>query len=550
MSIKAKHKKIDKQNLDKLSKSNQKKTKSVAKSTIAMSAATLSSRITGLLRTWIMAFALGNTVITSAYQVANNMPNVIYDLVAGGLMGAAFIPIFMLEKERNGKNGSNEFSCNILNLTIIVMGLLSILATIFAPQVIATQTFTVGGSAKVTETAILFFRIFAFQILFYGIGAVLTGILNGERIYFMPAFAPAINNVVVILTFLTYFIITCNGQNIELGLILLAVGTSLGVAVQALIQIPALLKTGFRWKPILRIKDPALWEAIKIAIPTFIYIVGTLVAFSCRNAFSLKIAENGPATILYAWTWFQLPYGVIAVSLSRTIFTEMSDSAAKYDKKGLQHHVNMGLSSTFMLIIPLAVLMGAFAVPLMSLFRAGQFSADDVQTVATVLQFWVISLPFYSIVMFLYNAFAAIRKFYIFATISLIAVFGQCFMYYMFCTNNTFGLLGIPIADFIFFFVCCIILLFVLYKLIGNFSLLSIIWRAIRTIIASLIGSAAGIFVMSVIQFESTNMISGLIQLCLCGSISLIIIVLFCWIFRIPEIISIINIIKRKLLRK
>lgn len=273
-------------------------TSSVAKSTVAMSGATLICRITGLIRTWAMAFALGNTVITSAYQVANNMPNIIFDLVAGGLLGAAFIPIFMLEKEQHGSKGGNRFACNMLNLTIILMAIFSILMTIFAPQVIATQTFTVGQQAEVSEIAVIFFRIFAIQMLFYGIGGVLNAILNGERIYFLPAIAPAINNIVVIASFGAYALLYQSDQ--MLAIIILGIGTTLGVAVQAIVQIPALLKTGFKWQPIVDLKDPALLGAIKIAIPTFIYVLGMLVAFTCRNAFSLEISDSGPATILYA----------------------------------------------------------------------------------------------------------------------------------------------------------------------------------------------------------------------------------------------------------
>ena len=271
---------------------------SVAKSTVAMGAATMISRVTGLLRTWAMAFALGNTLITSAYQVANNMPNVIYEFVAGGLIGAAFVPIFMLEKENGGRKKSNEFSCNMLNITIVVLGVISVLATIFAPQIIATQTFTVADTAQVTESSIFFFRIFAFQILFYGVSGILQGFVNAERIYFLPALAPAVNNVVVIASFLIYAVLS--PSNDFLALVILATGTTLGVLVQTLMLIPSLIKCKFKWQPIFRISDPALKKAIKIAIPTFIYIVGTLVAFSCRNAFSLQIADNGPSTLLYA----------------------------------------------------------------------------------------------------------------------------------------------------------------------------------------------------------------------------------------------------------
>ncbi|MBR2789087.1 MAG: murein biosynthesis integral membrane protein MurJ, partial [Eggerthellaceae bacterium] len=123
-------------------------TANVAKNTALMSVATLGSRITGLLRTWVMAFALGNTLITSAYQVANNMPNVIYDLVAGGMLGAAFIPVYLLQKEREKQAGANHFANNMLNITAVVLGALSLVAAIFAPAVIATQTFTVDSSAE------------------------------------------------------------------------------------------------------------------------------------------------------------------------------------------------------------------------------------------------------------------------------------------------------------------------------------------------------------------------------------------------------------------
>lgn len=526
------------------------KSKSVAKSTVAMSIATLSSRITGLIRTWVMAFALGNTVITSAYQVANNMPNAIFDLVAGGILGAAFIPIFMQEKQLHGKKGGNDFSCNILNLVIVIMGILSIVAMIFAPQVIDTQTFTVGDSC-VRDKAIMFFRIFAFQILFYGISAVLTGILNGERVYFMPAFAPAINNIVTIITFIVFLLMAVYGFDNDIALIVLGIGTTLGVAVQALMQLPSLFKTGFKWKPIFKLKDPALFAAIKIAIPTFIYVIGMLVAFSCRNAFSLEISENGPSTLLYAWTWFQLPYGIIAVSLSRTMFTEMSESTAKEDMTKLRKQVNFGISNTLTLIIPLAVMMFTFATPIVSLFKAGSFKADDVTTVSQVLQFWVISLPFYSVVMYLYNVFAAIKKFTIFAVVSTVAVIGQCFCYWYFCTQiSYFEILGIPAADFIFYIANCIVLIIILTTKIGNIRILGIVWTNLRVLIASLISGAVGMYFVKNFDFGNISMQNGIFQLCVYGTICLLIICILCWTFRVPLVVNSTKKIKEKIGRR
>ena len=513
---------------------------SVARSAALMSIATLGSRATGLVRTWAMAFALGNTVITSSYQVANNMPNVIYELVAGGLLAAAFIPVYLSQKEKLGTEGGNRFACNILNLAIVALGILAILATVFAPQVIATQTFTVGDTAQVSQLATEFFRIFAIQIVFYGIGGVVTGILNANRVFFLPSIAPALNNVICIISFFLY--IPLSSIDGQLAIIVLAIGTSLGVAAQFLIQIPALAKMGFKYIPRIDLHDPALIEAVKIALPTLLYIVGTMVSFSCRNAFSLQAGDNGPSTLTYAWTWYQLPYGVIAVSVSRALFTEMAEAVAKNDWNLLRTHTAQGISTTLVLVIPLAGLMCALSAPIMSLFRAGAFDSDAVAQVATVLSFWVISLPVYSILMYLYNAFASIRKFTVFAVVSTIMVIVQCTLYWALCSQESIGLLGVPIADLVYYGVCCIILLIVLRKFIGPFGAGPIASSVVRVLIATVIGAVIAGVLNGIIPGNG-GILWGLIHLIVCGVIGLVIIFALCLVMRVPEMNAVTSLI-------
>lgn len=506
---------------------------SVAKSTLLMSVATLGSRATGLIRTWAMAFALGNTFITSAYQVANNLPNLIYELVAGGLLAAAFIPVYLLQKEKLGTEGGNKFACNILNIAIIVLGVLAVLATVFAPSVIATQTFTVDAQDDVTRYAVDFFRIFAAQIVFYGIGGVVTGILNANRVYFLPSLAPALNNVVVIASFFAY--IPLSAANPELALTVLAVGTTLGVVAQFAIQIPALAKLGFKWRPRINLRDPALIEAVKIALPTLIYIVGTMVSFSCRNAFSLQAGENGPSTLLYAWTWYQLPYGVVAVSLSRALFTEMSEAVARDDMRGFRHHARSGIANTLLLIIPLAALIGVLSTPLMQLFRAGAFDAQAVSEVAAILSLWVVSLPFYSVLMYLYNAFASLRKFMTFAIVSTVMVVVQCGLYAVLCNPDILGLAGVPVADLVYYAVSCVILLFVLRRMVGSLSWGALLWSVVRICIATAIGSAAAFGLCTVLPLEMYGIFGSFGELCISGIVGLAVIFGLCFALRVPE---------------
>ena len=516
---------------------------SVARSTALMSIATLGSRATGLVRTWAMAFAIGNSFLTSSYQIANNMPNTIYELVVGGILGAAFIPIFLLQKEQRGEEESNRFACNVLNLFIVVLGILTILAIVFARQVIWTQTFAEGSSEEVISYSVKFFQIFAIQIMFYGLGGVITGMLNANRVYFLPSLAPALNNVIVIISFFVY--IPLSYLNPDLAIIVLAVGTSLGVVAQFAIQIPALVKGGFKYSWFIDLHDPALREAVKIAIPTFIYIVGTMVSFSCRNAFSLQAADNGPSTLIYAWTWYQLPHGVVAVSLSRALFTEMSADAAKGDVAALREHVVSGISGTLLLIIPLAFLMGALSTPLMQLFRAGAFSAQDVITVAQVLSIWAISLPFYSVSMFMYNVFASVRKFHVFAIISCALAVVQIAMYAVLCNPSSLGLYGVPIADLVYYGAICIISVIASLKHIGSVPLGKILWLALRTVVAGAIGAVVAIAVQSVLPSLGDGIVSGLVQLATCGIIGLVVSFALCVLFRIPEASLVTRVITR-----
>lgn len=523
---------------------------SVARSTALMSVATLLSRITGLVRTWAMAFALGNSLITSAFQVANNMPNVVYDLVAGGLLGAAFIPVFMSEKERKGPEGGNEFAGNLLNAAIIVLGVLSVICSIFSPQLIATQTFTVGDTAEVTRLSVEFFRIFAFQILFYGISGVVTAALNANRVYFLPAIAPAFNNICVIVSFFAY--IPLSAIDGELAITVLAVGTTLGVAVQAVVQIPALIKQGFHFSFKVNWRDPALIEALKIAVPTFIYIVGTLVAYSCRNAFSLQASDIGPSTLNYAWTWYQLPYGVIAVSLSRALFTEMGEAVAKGNMELLRDHVHNGIATTLLLIIPLAGMMIVLSVPIMQLFQAGAFGADDVYFVASILALWTISLPFYSVLMFLYNVYASIRKFMRFALVSTFMVIAQCLLYAILCRNDMLGLAGIPAADFIYYSCCSIVLVILLQREIGSFGMKGIMGQAVKVVAATLIAMVAAGALELVIPSDA-GMLSGFVSILVCGTVGVVCAFGLCSVFKIPEMSVINELLKRlkgKLSRK
>ena len=524
-------------------KSSQDLERSVVKSTAGMTLATLISRVTGLVRTWAMAFALGNTLLTSAYQVANNLPNVIYDLVAGGLLAAAFLPVLVQELERKGQDGFNRFGSNILNICLVLLGILSLLCIVFAGPIVFTQTFTVDQGGEVATLATRFFQIFAIQLLFYGLGGVITGILNSRRSYFLTSIAPALNNVCVIIGFFAY--VPLSSTNPDLAIMVLAVLTTLGVAVQFVIQIPALRKVGFSWQRVLDFRDPALVETLNIAIPTLIFIVGNLIAFSCRNAFSLLSGDEGPSMLSYAWMWFQLPYGVVAVSLSRAMFTEQSLAVAKEDWDSLRRYVTRGLRGTLFLIIPLAGLMYGLCDPIIGVFRAGAFTADDVVRVADVLRIWVLGLPLYAVYMYMYNTFASIHRFLPFALLNCVLVVVQIVLYALLSRPETLGIIGVPLADIAYYLLGAVLSLVLLQRMVGAIELKSLLVVSAKSVVAAVVSMFAALLVSALLPFNSINTAYAILEICVGGIAGLAVFFVAAKLFRIEEMSVVNNILAR-----
>ncbi len=377
----------------------------VQKSAALISACVLLSRITGFFRTWTMAFAMGSTLLASSYQVANNLPTMLYDMVIGGMLVTAFLPVYVSAKKRLGNEGGNEYASNLLTLTILFVGAVSIICSICAPQLIYTQSFLSDQSTM--QTSVFFFRFFAFQILLYAAGSIVSGLLNAHRDFLWSSIAPVFNNIIVIITFVAYAIVA--PSNPDLALWIIAIGNPLGVAVQLAIQLPALARNGIHIRPRINLHDPALKETLSIGIPAVIVMVTSFMVVSVQNAAAYGVADNGPSIISYARLWFTLPYAFLAVPITTTMFTELSELFANDNRKGFQSAVIAGCKQILFLTIPFALFLMVFAYPLVNLYHAGAFTADHVDGVATYLIAVAVSLPFYGVNTYLQKTFSAMR---------------------------------------------------------------------------------------------------------------------------------------------
>lgn len=470
---------------------------SIARSTAIMSISTAASRITGFVRTWAMAVALGVTALSASYNVANNIPNMIFELAAGGVLSSVFIPLFIERMQRDGEDEAWKFASYVFNITVLVLGVIAVIGTIWAEPFVRTQTFRI--SAEKAELAVYLFRFFAVQVVFYGAGLVTTGILNSYRKFFWPAVAPIFNNLVVIVTLLGFYL-PLKDSNPQLAVTGLAVGTTLGVVTMSLVQIPSLIRLGIRYTPRIDWKHPALKTIARKMGPLLVYTVTNIVTVSFRNAYAFQASDNGPAVLAYAWMFYQLPYGIFAVALATAVFPELSALAEKRDWASFRSMFAGGFRSTAVLVIPMAILLVVLAEKIIRLYRAGNFTAADVPVVADVLVWWAAGLFFFASYMFVLKTFYALQDTRTPMLTNIGATVLQIGLYAALTGGvagwSGLGLKGLPIADGVFFVVHLAILALLLRRRIGGFDFKGIAWTVVRVLAASLVGAAAALGVV------------------------------------------------------
>ena len=517
-----------------------------------MSTATTLSRVTGFLRMWATAFALGASPLMSSYSVANNIPNMIFELAAGGIISSLFIPTFMELRETKDEETAWRFTSHVFNLTVLVLGVVAVIGTLFPAPFVWTQTFRMpaGQSEAVVSAATFFFRFFAIQVVLYGAGSVISAVLNSQRKYFWPAVGPIFNNMVAIATMLAFVMLK---GNMGVALVVLACGTTLAVLMMFAVQVPALFKTGWRHSWGLGLHDPALRRMLVLAVPTVIYVVTNLVAVSFRNASAFAVSPTGPSILTYAWIFYQLPYGILAVALATAVFTELADAAGRQDTEEFKQTFLRGLRTTGVLMLPTSALLIALATPLVSLYRVGAFRAADVPLVVGALRWWATGLIFYASTMFLLRTFYSLKDTQTPMWVNVALTVVQVGLYVVLSTGigswPGLGINGLPIADVVFFMLSAITLSLLLRRRIGGYDLRGVGSVFGRMLVVSIIAAAAAWGVAWLVAPLLGGVLGSLLQVAAGGTVGLALAVLLGKLMGVREVATGVSAVQRVLTR-
>jgi putative peptidoglycan lipid II flippase len=381
---------------------------SLTRATAIMSAGTAMSRITGFLRLAVIAWAIGGveSKLPDTYNLANNMPNIVYQLVLGEILATLFVPVFVDYITTRAKDEAWRLASTILNLAIIIATAVSVVAVLLAPWIIKMYTFRLHGQERLDQQAVGAFllRLLLPQMIFYAAGSVLTGLLNAHRRFAVPMFAPVLNNVIVMATFIAFRALHPHGlptlQTLSAGdKFLLGGGTTLGVITMTVVL----------WPFVLRLKDqrysareldwrnPAIKHVGRLAKFSLAYVIvnqiGLWVVFALANGVRGGVTAYQNAFILY-----QLPYGIFAVSVFTALVPELSEHHVRKDVAAFRSDLSLGLRTTLFIIVPAAAGFVALSQPIVRLLlQHGVFGSASTDLFARTFLLMSIGLAAYAV---------------------------------------------------------------------------------------------------------------------------------------------------------
>jgi putative peptidoglycan lipid II flippase len=379
----------------------------ILRAMLSISAATVLSRATGYARWMAQAAVLGTTLVADAYTVSIILPSLIYELFLGGILYSIFIPVLVERMTTHGEEDARRLTNALFTLVLPLMAALALVGIAFAEPFV--RLFTDWGAAeelssaeaeRTVDLAVLFFRIFAVQMLFYGVSTIATGVLQSHRRFFLPTFAPALNNLCVIASFVFYALLV--GVDHTVALYVLAGGVTVGTAIMALALVPTMWGLGYRPRP--QLGHPALLTTARLAGP-MVVLVAASVAF---QAFGVYLATQfeAVAELNYAFAVFSLPYGIFVVAIATALMPELSEKHARGDDEGYRDTFSFGLRTMVFVVVPSAVGMIALSKPIVGLlYQRGEFGARDTGVVSTLLVAYSVGLLGYSAYFFLVRAF-------------------------------------------------------------------------------------------------------------------------------------------------
>jgi putative peptidoglycan lipid II flippase len=386
---------------------------SLLRSNVTVAAGTAVSRITGLARVAVLGIVLSQGPVTDAYDQANGTPNMIYELLLGGVLSATLVPLFT----RLHDDDDDEATSAVISVGIIVLAAITVVAVVAAPLIFRMYSLLTSSDVDAGQyhtAGTLLARLFLVQIFFYGLNAIGAAVLNARRQFFAAAWAPALSNLAIIVSLL----LVPNTVQHRIPLLTdvinndrlrwtLGLGATVGIAVMAFALLPALARAKLRFRFTPSFGHPAVRSLRALSVWALGYVVANQVAIIViRNL--LRGGSGDEDAYTKAFTWFVLPHGLLAVSIATTFLPELSSAIKRNERQTVLDRSSLGIRLIALVTLPagfgLFVLRRAIVG---AAFQHGKFTADNALNTSRALAGFALGLVGFSVYLFVLRVFYA-----------------------------------------------------------------------------------------------------------------------------------------------
>ncbi|KAA1424841.1 murein biosynthesis integral membrane protein MurJ [Mumia zhuanghuii] len=380
---------------------------------VLMAAGTIVSRISGFVRSALIFAAIGSSLNADIFTGANTIPNALYILVAGGIFNVVLVPQ-LVRAMKNDSDGGEAYAQRIVTLGLLVLGIATVVLVIATPllvRLVFDHRLFDPGNEDALSSAYALMRYCLPQVFFYGAFVLVGQILNSRGRFGPMMWAPIANNLISCAILVTYIVVygSSNGSDgFTSGQeILLGVGSTVGIAVQALVLVPYLRAAGFHYRPRFDFRGVGLGHTLKLGAWTLAFILVNQVMFvvitrisTSAGLLALADGDADPAgTTVYASAFLitQVPHGVITVSLVTATMPLISRLAAQGDLRAMRSEIQSNIRLVLALLAPIAVAVFALSEPLGTLVASWGAMEGRTEAVSTTIAAFAPAIIFFSL---------------------------------------------------------------------------------------------------------------------------------------------------------
>jgi putative peptidoglycan lipid II flippase len=397
----------------------------------------VASRVAGLAREVIIGARFGTGAELDAYLAAFRLPDILFQLVAGGALASAFLPTFSGYLVRNDRAGADRLASAVINLLLLALSSLAALAALLAPFLVRA-VIAPGFSPEQQSLTASLMRGMLLSTVVFGISGVVMAMLNAYQHFLLPALAPVIYNLAIIAG--AWFLAPRWGAR---GLV---IGVIVGAAGHLAVQIPEVARRGWRWSPVLGLREAGVREVGRLMGPRVLGLAAVQLNFLINTILASGLAAGSLAALNYAWLLMLLPQGIVAQAIATAAFPTFAMLAARRDRAALRTVLSSTLRGVAFLAMPASVGLIVLREPLIRLLlQRGAFDERSTAAVAYALTFYAAGLLAHSVVEVVARAFYALHDTRTPVLVGLAAMLGNILLSLLLIRPLSFG--GLALAN-------------------------------------------------------------------------------------------------------